>query len=168
MVAMVKGKLLLPIILMVVFCSDALAGFAAFEFQRGLCVDVLRRSVFPRRRIAWWLPLLTMFITDELLGIIFYYHVAPLHPEMIGNYIAYIVLIWLGRRFSPKSSFISLLGGGLLGAIFFYFITNTAAWFFNTFQSPEYTKTFTGWLIALTKGTNGWPQTWEFFSATTS
>ena len=31
------------------------------------------------------------------------------------NYAAYAVLIFLGRRFKPQSSFIGLLGGGLLG-----------------------------------------------------
>jgi hypothetical protein len=27
-------------------------------------------------------------------------------------------------------------------------------------------KNLSGWLIALVKGTNGWPQTWEFFRNT--
>jgi len=82
------------------------------------------------------------------------------------NYVAYAVLIWLGRRFKPQSSFIGLLGGGLLGAMLFYFITNTASWLFNPFNNLEYTKTFSGWLIALTKGIGGYPSTWEFFRNT--
>ena len=40
------------------------------------------------------------------------------------------------------------------------------AWLFNPFQNPEYTKTWMGWITALTKGTAGWPQTWEFFRNT--
>ena len=43
---------------------------------------------------------------------------------------------------------------------------STASWFFNPFGNPEYSKTFLGWLTALTKGTGGWPQTWEFFRNT--
>jgi hypothetical protein len=58
------------------------------------------------------------------------------------------------------------LGGGLLGAILFYLLSNTAAWFFNPFGNPEYTKSFAGWITALTKGTAGYPQTWEFFRNT--
>ena len=54
----------------------------------------------------------------------------------------------------------------MLGAVLFYFITNTASWFFNPFHNPEYTKTLAGLMTALTKGTAGWPQTWEFFSNT--
>src|SRR6185437_12180302 len=70
------------------------------------------------------------------------------------------------RRFKPQSRFVSLLGGGLLGAILFYLITNTASWLFNPFHNPEYTKNLAGWVTALTKGTAGWPQTWEFFRNT--
>ena len=48
----------------------------------------------------------------------------------------------------------------------FYLITNTASWLFNPFHNPEYTKTIAGWIIALTKGTGGYPPTWEFFRNT--
>jgi hypothetical protein len=75
-------------------------------------------------------------------------------------------LIALGRRFRASDSWLRLLGGGLLGAILFYLITNTAAWFFNPFGNPEYTRNLTGWLIALTKGTGGYPETWTFFRNT--
>ena len=48
----------------------------------------------------------------------------------------------------------------------FYLITNTASWFFNPFNNPEYTKDIAGWLIALTAGTHGYPPTIEFFRNT--
>ena len=48
----------------------------------------------------------------------------------------------------------------------FYLITNTASWLFNPFHNPEYTKNLAGWLLALTKGTGGYPPTWEFFRNT--
>jgi hypothetical protein len=75
------------------------------------------------------------------------------------NYGAYAVLIWLGRRFRARDNFMSLLGGGILGAILFYVITNTAAWLCNPFHNPEYTRNLAGWVITLTKGTAGYPQT---------
>ena len=90
----------------------------------------------------------------------------PTLKYQLFNYASYLVLIWLGRRFRPGSSFTALLGGGILGALLFYFITNTASWFFNPFGNPEYTKTLLGWWRALTTGTAGWPQTWEFFRNT--
>ena len=130
-------------------------------------------GVFFPRQLVWWLPFATLLATDIALN--FYYQYAYLIDDVWSarnlanlafNYAAYAVLIFLGRRFKPQSSFIGLLGGGLLGAILFYFITNTASWLFNPFHNPEYTKNFAGWLIALTKGTGGYPSTWEFFRNT--
>jgi len=64
------------------------------------------------------------------------------------------------------SPFLGLLGGGILGALLFYLITNTASWLMNPFNNPDYPKTLLGWIKALTIGTTGWPQTWEFFRNT--
>jgi len=90
---------------------------------------------------------------------------------LIGNYLAYLALIWLGRRFSPKASFLTLVSGGLLGSILFYLVSNTLSWFANPFHAVEYTKNFVGWLIALTTGTANYTypikmQTWELFRNT--
>jgi len=78
------------------------------------------------------------------------------------NYVAYALIILFGTRFNHRSRFLGLLAGGIMGAILFYLITNTASWLAN----PEYTKDLAGWLIALTKGTGGYPTTLEFFRNT--
>ena len=122
---------------------------------------------------AWWLPLGAMVVTD--IGLNFYYqseypesHVWDLAnlSNLALNYLGYVVLIFLGRRFKSQSAFLHLLAGGILGAILFYLITNTASWLFNPYHSPEYTRTLHGWLLALTRGINGYPPTWEFFRNT--
>jgi hypothetical protein len=128
----VKGKLLLPVVLMTAFAL---------------------------------LPFATMLTTDLLLNR-FYYHTTLFGPEMVGNYLAYAALVWAGSKLGPKMSFLKLLAGGLLGALLFYFLTNTFSWLFNPYNNPEYTKNLAGWLTALTMGTHGWPQTWEFFRNT--
>ena len=130
-------------------------------------------GVFFPRPLVWWLPFAAVLATD--LGLNFYYQFSGVAEDvwstanlanLVFNYGAYATLIWLGRRFKPQASFIGLVGGGLLGAILFYLITNTASWLFNPFHNPEYTKTLAGWIIALTKGTGGFPSTWEFFRNT--
>jgi hypothetical protein len=129
-------------------------------------------GVYFSRGMAWWLPLGTLVVTDIALNCYYYFHLGynvfdlPVLRYQLINYAAYVGLIWLGRRFKPQSSFLALLSGGILGAILFYLITNTASWLFNPFGNPEYTKDLFGWLTALTKGTGGWPQTWEFFRNT--
>ena len=128
-------------------------------------------GVYFSRSMAWWLPLGTLVLTDVALN--FYYQAKgydvwnwSVIKYQLVNYVGYVLIIGLGRRLKPQSKFLTLLGGGILGALLFYLITNTASWLLNPFQNPEYTKTLSGWLIALVKGTNGWPQTWEFFRNT--
>jgi len=170
MIRVVKGKLVLPIALMVVFALSRIPGMLPENFSAAYAIAFCA-GVFFTGGMAWWLPLGALLLTD--IGLNCYYQslgydVWTLRKiiYLICNYAAYVVLICLGRRFKPKSSFASLLGGGILGALLFYLITNTASWFFNPFGNPEYTKTFLGWITALTKGTGGWPQTWEFFRNT--
>jgi hypothetical protein len=170
--AAVKSKLILPAIFILVFALSRIPGLLPPNFSAAYAFAFCA-GVFFRGAPGWWLPLGVMLATD--IGLNFYY--AAKFPganvwssenlaNLAFNYVAYTVLIFLGRRFKPQSSFIGLLGGGILGAILFYFITNTASWLFNPFHNPEYTKNFAGWLIALTKGTGGYPSTWEFFRNT--
>jgi hypothetical protein len=171
MLAIVKRKLFLPIALVIVFALSRIPGMMPQNFSAAYAL-VFCAGVFFCGAMAWWLPLVVMLGTD--IGLNLYYSLAlgvdVWNPSVLKylliNYVAYAVLIWLGRRFKPRSSFLSLLGGGVFGALLFYFITNTASWLFNPFHNPEYTKNLAGWLIALTKGTAGWPQTWEFFRNT--
>lgn len=125
-------------------------------------------GVYFTGRMTWWLPLGVLAGTD--LVICGYYQffqgINAFQPHMLMTYVCYAGLIAFGRWFKPESSWLALLGGGILGAILFYLITNTAAWFFNPFANPEYTKTLAGWITALTKGTAGYPPTFEFFRNT--
>jgi hypothetical protein len=101
----------------------------------------------------------TLVVTDIILD--FYYQ--SFSVMQLVNYAAFGFIILFGTRFNHHSRFLGLLGGGIMGAILFYFLTNTAAWLFNPFGNPEYTKDLAGWLVALTKGTGGYPTTLQFF-----
>lgn len=169
MLRAVKGKLL-PLAFMLVFALSRIPGMLPQNFSAAYALAFCA-GVYFTGAMAWWLPLATLLVTD--LGLDIYYlslgwdvFELPKLTYQLFNYVSYGVLIWFGRRFKPTTSFLGLLGGGILGALLFYLITNTASWFFNPFGNPEYTKTLLGWLTALTKGTGGWPQTWEFFRNT--
>jgi len=118
-------------------------------------------AVFFGGALAWWIPLGTLFATDILLNLFFYERPA-FGWFMLINYLAFAVIILLGRRFKPGDSWLKLLGGGLLGAVLFYLITNSASWLTN----PVYAKTLAGWWQALTTGEPGHPPTWMFFKNT--
>ena len=125
-------------------------------------------GVYLPGRLAWWVPMSVLLVSDVLLNL--HYGVPFVSGYMAFNYVAYALLVALGRRFSARrSSWLHLLGGGLLGAILFYLITNTAAWFNpapGPFAQAPYPKTVLGWLQALTVGASPWPPTWTFFRNT--
>ena len=165
-----KGKLLLPAIFVTTFALSRIPGLLPLNFSVAYAFAFCAGVYFHGAR-AWWLPLGVMLATDIGLNTYYASHGVnvwdlPDLENLFFNYAAYAVLIFLGRRFKPQSSFLGLLGGGLLGAILFYLITNTASWFFNPFGNAEYTKNLAGWILALTKGTGGYPSTWEFFRNT--
>jgi len=152
---------------MAVFAATRWPGLLPQNFSAAYAIAFCAGVYFPRR-LAWWLPLVTLFATDVLINC--YYLLAhdidSFKPAQLVNYLVYGLIILLGTKLGPKAAWFKLLAGGILGAVMFYLITNTASWFFNPFHNPEYTKTLGGWIIALTKGTAGWPQTWEFFRNT--
>ena len=160
MLRRVKGKLVLPLALMAVFALSRIPGLMPENFSAAYALAFCAGVYFPGR-LAWWLPLGTLFITDIVINV-FCYHTTPLGFYMIPGYLLYAGLIWFGRRLTPKASFFTLVGGGLLGAVVFYLVSNTWAWL----QSAVYAKTILGWLQALTTGEPGYPPTWTFFRNT--
>ena len=172
-----KSNVWLPVLLMLAFAATRWPGLLPQNFSAAYAL-VFCAGVYLPRRLAWWLPLTTMLVTDLALNL--YYRFAlgidAFKLTQLVNYAVYAAIIWLGTRFNPRAksrsaggevkSFAKLLGGGVLGAVLFYLTTNTASWFFNPFSNPEYTRDFIGWLTALTKGTAGYAQTWEFFRNT--
>lgn len=167
-----KKHIWLALLFLTVFAVSRWPGLFPANFSVAYALAFCA-GVYFQGSMAWWLPLGVMILTDVGLNC-YYQHKNPSSnvwdlanlSNLALNYLGYVLLIFLGRRFKSKSSFLRLLAGGILGAILFYLITNTASWFFNPYHSPEYTKTLHGWLLALTRGINGFPPTWEFFRNT--
>ncbi len=142
-----------------------------FSVAYALC---LCSGIFLRGRIGWAMPLTTLVVSDILLN--FWYQFGKgfdvwTSGAMLfqaGNYVGYAVLFGLGRGLSPISRWhwarrlLPVLASSVFGAVLFYVVTNTLAWLLNPFRNPEYVKTLLGWWTALTVGTGGWPETWNF------
>jgi len=152
-----KSNLWLALVLMAVFALTRLPDMLPVNFSAAYALAFCAGVYLPRHA-AWLLPLGIMLVTDALLNV-FYYHVSALGWYMPANYLSYAALIGLGRGFSARSPWLKLVGGGLLGAVLFYLITNTISWW----QNPVYLKTLSGWIQALTTGQPGYPPTWTFF-----
>src|SRR5436305_1218566 len=89
-------------------------------------------AFFPKQ-IKWWMPLTILVASDIALNLYYYFvlHIYAFKATQLVNYGAFAGIIWFGTKFNSRSSFVSLLTGGIIGAIAFYFITNMAAWLFN-------------------------------------
>jgi len=168
-----------------VFALTRIPGLLPANFSAAYAL-VFCAGAFLRGRMAWWLPLGVMIATDLALNC--YYHFSlgldvfsgKKLLYQFGNYMGYAALWGLGRVFrrtdaeasqqntllQKAARVLTLIGGGLFGAVVFYLVTNTLSWLVNPFGNPEYAKTLEGWIRALTGGTAGWPQTWEFFRNT--
>jgi hypothetical protein len=156
-----KWNKLLPVLFVAVFAVSRIPGLMPANFSVAYAFAFCA-GVYFRGAMAWWLPLGTMLATDVALNI-FYYHVAPFAFYLLLNYAIFAMLIGLGKCFGRRASFLKLLLGGLLGAVIFYLVTNTLAWF----QDAGYAKTVAGWIQALTVGhPEIHPTTWEFFRQT--
>ena len=156
-----KKNLLWPLALILVFALSRWPGLMPDNFSAAYAL-VFCAGLYVQGWAGWIVPLGVMFVTDFLISR-FHYHqpIGPFLAGMLPNYIAYAGLIGLGRLFGGKRPWWMLLGGGILGALLFYIVTNTAAW-----VELPYAKTFTGWIQALTTGFPEYPQTWEFFLKT--
>jgi hypothetical protein len=161
----VKGKVILPVVFILLFVLSRWPGLMPQNFSAAYALCFCAGLYLPRR-LAWSLPLGVILLTD--LGLTFLYY----HPENYSwlafvrdqapNYAAYALVIGLGCALGRKRSFLALLSGGLLGAILFYLLTNSISWL----TDPGYQKTLADWFRALTVGKSGYPPTWEFFRGT--
>src|SRR5215472_13583973 len=125
-----KWNRALPYIFLTLFVLSRWPGLLPWGFSVAYALAFCGGVYLPKRT-SWWLPLVVLFATDAALN--FYYQYknpgidvwsASNLANLAFNYVSYAALIVLGRRFKPQSSFKSLLGGSLLGAVLLYLITN--------------------------------------------
>lgn len=155
--------MLLAVALMTVFALTRWPGlipqeWASFSAAYALCFC---GGVYFSKVVSWWLPLLTLFVSDIIMNL-FYYDTAPVTVYMLPNYLMYAALVALGRLHSRNSSGWRLVFGATGGALLFFLVTNTVAWL----QNDNYPKTWEGWLTAMSTGIPGWPPPWMFLRNT--
>src|SRR6516164_11023929 len=95
-----KGKLLLPLALMLVFALSRIPGMLPHNFSAAYALAFCA-GVYFSGRMAWWLPLGTLLVTD--IGLNLYYHFylgwdvfawKSLLYQLF-NYVAYVLMIGL-------------------------------------------------------------------------
>jgi hypothetical protein len=121
-------------------------------------------AVYFRDKRYWLLPFIGLCLTDLYIN---WFYAREYHYHMeLGGYLARIACfaagIGLGAWVSRRKSWLWLLNGSLVGAVLFYFVTNTQSWFGDAF----YAKTLAGWWQCMTVGHPEYPPTIFFFRNT--
>jgi hypothetical protein len=121
-------------------------------------------AVYFRDRRMWLVPFAALALSDLYLD--HYYSTVFGEtwswPSAATRLICFALALPVGAVVARHKSWLSLLGGTLLGSATFYVLTNTDAWI----RDPAYVKTAAGWLQALTIGRPEFPSTIWFFRNT--
>jgi hypothetical protein len=159
----VKKKFGWPLLLVLVFALSRWPGLLPANFSATYAL-VFCAGIYMPGVAGWIIPLVVMAVSDFVLSLFFYpgFTWSGFLLNQAPNYLAYAGLIAFGRSLRGKRPWWLLLGGGIIGAMLFYLVTNTFSWL----TMPGYAKTFADWIRALTVGQPGFPQTWEFFRNT--
>ena len=121
-------------------------------------------AVYFRDKRLWLVPFVAMMLSDLYLD---YYYASQfgdtwIWPSVIVRLACFALALPLGRLIAEHKTWLNLFSGSLVGALFFYFATNTDAWI----RDPFYLKNAAGWWQAMTVGRPEFPPTLFFFRNT--
>jgi len=108
--------------------------------------------------LAWIVPISVLFVSDLALAMLLGY--PAFSSAQFVSWTCILAVVEIGRllskaSFSTPRFFSALIGSGL----FFYLVTNTAAWIGN----PSYPRGLGGLRMSLTTGLPGFPPSWIFY-----
>ena len=154
------------IVALVTVCILLLAGFRVL--RAGLLPELPNFSpvaavafcggLFLPGVLAWIVPISVLFVSDLALAMLLGY--PAFSSAQFVSWTCILAVVGIGRllskaSFSTPRFFSALIGSGL----FFYLVTNTAAWIGN----PSYPRGLAGLWMSLTTGLPGFPPSWMFY-----
>lgn len=121
-------------------------------------------AVYFRRRWMWLVPFAALFVSDLYINHFYAREFGYSWPVsgFIARNACFLAAILLGAWVARRKSWLWLLNGSLIGALLFYFVTNTQSWL----ADPFYAKSLAGWWQAMTVGHPEFPPTIYFFRNT--
>jgi hypothetical protein len=108
-----------------------------YNFNAVTASAIFAGAFLASTRMRFVIPLVTMFLTDAVLG--FYYA-----PSMAINYGALVIAVIAGGVYAKKPSLLNYFIAFLGSSVSFFIITNFGAWLFQTMEPQLYSMTFAG------------------------
>lgn len=157
------GGMILPIVLILVAAGWRIA--AAWEPSLANFAPLMALAfcggVYFRDRRMWLVPFAALVLSDVYLD---HYYATQFNYEWTFSGagirgLCFVMAIFLGWVVSRHKSWMNLFSGTLAGAVIFYLVTNSHAWWYDL----SYAKTTAGWWQAMTVGHPEFPPTLLFF-----
>lgn len=157
------GGMILPVVLILVAAGWRVA--AAWEPSLANFAPLMALAfcggVYFRDRRMWVVPFAALLLSDLYLD---RYYASQFNYEWTFSgagirALCFAIAIFLGWAVSRNKSWLNLFSGTLAGAVIFYLVTNSHAWWYDL----SYAKTSAGWWQAMTVGHPEFPPTLFFF-----
>lgn len=101
------------------------------NFTPVLAIAIFSGATLNRKVLAWTIPVLSMLLTDFILGF---------HPAMWAVYLSLFLMTAMGFTLKEKTTALRVGGVALSGATLFFVLTNFAVWLGN----PAYPQNLAG------------------------
>ena len=99
-------------------------------------------GLYLSRKWAFFLPLVTMFLSDLVIG---FYNPAI----MLSVYLSFAAVVGIGFLVKRKKQFSTVLLGTLCGSILFFLTTNSAVWAFGTMYPNSASGLLQSYIMAI-------------------
>ena len=95
---------------------------------------------FRDRFLALTIPIGVMMISDLFLG---------WHSTILFVYVAFILMVFIGRALQSRVTIGYIAGGGITGAMLFFIITNFGVWLTGTMYPPTWQGLIAAYIAAI-------------------
>lgn len=136
---MLNSRNLFILVLILLAAGLRLTGELPYNFTPVAAIALFGAAMFSKRALGFAVPLAIMFISDLFIGF---------HSSMLAVYAAFVGVVFIGQWVRKNPTMTKALTGAFAGSIFFFVVTNAAAWF----VLPEYTKDFSGLMSSYAAG----------------
>lgn len=106
-----------------------------FNFTAIGAIALFGGASFKQRHFAILIPMLSMLITDAMIGF---------HANMWAVYLSFILIAFLGMGMRNNRNIKQILGRSIAGSAIFFLLTNFAVWIGN----PMYPQNFEGLMMS--------------------
>jgi len=79
---------------------------------------------FQNKRLAFAIPLITMMLTDFIIGF---------HRIMIPVYLGFVIIVFIGTLISSRKSILNVALASVGSSVIFFLITNLPFWYGNSY-----------------------------------